>query len=103
MAKTKKYLPSGIRSQLSTQKSVILNKNLSKKFNLPKKRTKVICQNYKILGTRLYGTTTLAWPILLWPLLTLPILLLVHFGMDLSGANFMKTNFFFCFLFQFFN
>jgi len=43
MVKTKKYLPSGIRSQLGTQKSVILNKKLSKK------RTKVTVKSIKYL------------------------------------------------------
>jgi len=46
-------------------------------------------------GTRLYGATTLALPIWLWSLLALPILLLLHFGADLFGANFMKMFFFF--------
>jgi len=37
--KTKNYLPSGIRSHVSTQKSAILNKkNYLKKFFLPRKK-----------------------------------------------------------------
>jgi len=53
-----------------------------------------------VTGARLYGTITLAQPVLLWPFLVLPILLLVHFGMNIVGANFTKI-IFFC-SFQFF-
>jgi len=53
-----------------------------------------------LTGTQLYGATTLAWPILLWLFLALPILLLVHFGADLFGTNFIKI-FFLLIFFQF--
>jgi len=49
--------------------------------------------------------TTFAQFVLLWPFLALPILLLVHFGADSFGTNFMNI-IFFCFfrfrIFQFF-
>jgi len=57
-----------------------------------------ICSKLIWQGTLLYVTTTLVQPVLLWP-----FLLLVHFGADLFGTNFMKIIFFICFLFQFFN
>jgi len=59
-------------------------------------------KSYSVWGTRLYGTTTLAWPVLLWPFFALPILLLVHFGADLFDANFTKIIFSFAFCFNFF-
>jgi len=40
-----------------------------------------------------FGATTLAQPVLLWFFLALPTLLLVHFGADLFGTNFMKIIF----------
>jgi len=49
---------------------------------------------------RLFGVTTLALPVLLWPFLALPILLLVQFGADLFGANFMKIIFSLAFFFS---
>jgi len=54
----------------------------------------IITNVYPDRGTRLYGATTLSRPVLLWPFLAVPILLLVHFGADLFGTNFMKINFF---------